>query len=143
MIVFIGMTLVEPGPAGGDKLGLFLILVGLGVDWDLARRIWRKVSIPLAPAPPPPLPGRPAQPPSHYALPPKRKMGCLVVSGIVALILLLIVIGVCIPIFVARRSGTVSATLAATQGYVNADPTSDAGGSPRMRTLTGSGSTRR
>jgi predicted Ser/Thr protein kinase len=136
VIVFIGTTLIEPGPAGGDKLGLFLVLVGLGVDWYLVRRIWRKVSVPLAPAPAaqpaPPLPARPAQPPSHYALAPKRKLGCLIVSGIIAAIVFLIFVGICVPIYVSRRARMAPAPVVVAQGYVSADPSSDTGGSPRM-----------
>ena len=115
------------GPMESPRLTLLILIAIAGLDVFLVRRAWRWVSRPQPPRPPAPAasapPARPAQPPAQYALPPRRKFGCLMTLGAFVLAIFILYLGVGVPIILSRRA--VPATLAMGEGVIRADVNSD------------------
>jgi hypothetical protein len=123
------MYLLEPRPIVADRIAVLLFLGTLAMDVFFARRIWRRISQPL-PAPPfvarpglPQLPSRSAQPPNQFALQPRRNLGCMILTVVLAAVILLAFVSLLVPMVLSYRAR--NAARVPGQGSIRAEVYSD------------------
>jgi len=136
-IMYVGtMVVFQPMSADADRFSVMVCLAAaIGADVLLVRHAWRVVMRRMTTRPdrPPFVPpaARPAHPPSHYELPPRRKLGCLPILGIgLALVLGTVAILIAVARIYEGRMAQFdarSASVALGQGTVRADVSSDYG----------------
>jgi predicted Ser/Thr protein kinase len=100
MIVALVTYLLDPHPSQpSERLTLLGWIVAIVTDVLIIRWAWRRATRPLVRlAAPPPLP--PPHHPGQYALPPRRRVGCLVTAGLaVAGLATAVVLAFLVPIF--------------------------------------------
>lgn len=129
MIVALVTYLLGPHPGQpSERLALLGWIIAIVADVFIVRWAWRRATRPVAPSAepsaPPPLPG----PYRHgeYALPPRRRVGCLVSVGLaVAGLAVAVVLAFLVPIlqYQSARQAQIDNSL----GIVRADVQSDAG----------------